>query len=60
MSNDFILSMVEYSEDGYQPGSEPITLYFEDDTYYLPEGQFLGLFIYGTVNFLLNRKVTFR
>ena len=22
--------------------------------------QFLGLFIYGTVNFLLNRKVTFR
>ena len=33
MSNDFILSMVEYSEeDGYQPGSEPITLYFEDDT----------------------------
>ncbi len=44
MSNDFILSTVDYSTDGYQPGNEPITLYFEDDGYYLPEGQFLGLF----------------
>ena len=52
MSNDFIVSLVDTSTGEYQPGSGPITLYFDDGAYCLPEDQFLGVFRVDEMPFL--------